>query len=307
MTDQLVDERAERVRRFTRFYTRLTGVLHEHLLESEFSLTQVRVLYELAHRQDLTAADLCRELGLDAGYASRILAGFQRRGFIEKKRSRSDARSVCLTLTRKGNDAFQPLNQASHRQVVAMLQRFPLARQEQLAQAMDQIEALFSDTSSPYLLRDPRPGDMGWVVHRHGVLYAMEYGLDASFEALVAEIVAGYVQKPDASGGQRCWIAEQDGRVVGSVFVVRHSKRVAKLRLLYVEPSARGLGIGRHLVDECIRFARQAGYTKMVLWTNSVLTGARHIYRKAGFTLVKSEPHHSFGKDLVGETWERLL
>jgi DNA-binding MarR family transcriptional regulator/GNAT superfamily N-acetyltransferase len=306
MANESIARRADRVRQFTRFYTRQAGVLHEHLLDSEFSLTQARILYELAHGQGLTAADLGRELGLDAGYLSRVLAGFQKRGFIEKKRSPTDGRSVCITLTRKGNTAFRPLDQASHRVAVAMLERLPVVQQQQLIGAMEQIEGTFSEASPSYVLRNPQAGDMGWVIHRHGALYAQEYGWNTDFEALVAQIVAGYMQKPD-SPERHGWIAEKDGKVVGSVFVVRHTRRVAKLRLLYVEPSARGLGIGNRLVDECLRFAKQAGYSKMVLWTNSILTGARHIYRKAGFTLVHEEPHHSFGKDLVGETWERAL
>lgn len=306
MACDTIAERAERMREFTRFYTQLVGVLHEYLLHSEFSLTEVRVMYELAHRQGLTAVDLCRELGLDAGYLSRILARFQKRGLVHRQRSTEDARRITLTLTAKGNAAFQPLNMASHKEVVAMLERFPEAEQRQLISAMEQIESIFSAGEPAYLLRDPRPGDMGWVVHRHGALYAQEYGWNAGFEALVARIVSDYVRHPDAQG-QRCWIAEKDGKVVGSVFVVRHTKYQAKLRLLYVEPAARGLGIGRRLVDECIRFAQAAGYRKMVLWTNSVLTSARRIYQDAGFKLVEAEPHHSFGKDLVGETWERPL
>lgn len=194
------------------------------------------------------------------------------------------------------------IDDASRNEVVAMLEQLPQAVQQQLVEAMTQIQGLLGESSSGYLLRDPQPGDMGWIVHRHGALYAQEYGWNADFEALVAEIVAKYVRGFDPRS-DRCWIAEKDGKVVGSVFVVRHDDDTAKLRLLYVEPSARGLGIGRRLVDECLRFARAAGYRKMMLWTNSVLVDARRIYEKAGFQLVEEEAHHSFGKDLIGQTW----
>lgn len=295
-------DRAESVRRFNRFYTRRIGVLQEHLLDSEFSLTEVRMLYELAHRPAITSTDLCRELGLNAGYVSRVIAGFEKKGLIVKARSQTDARVSELQLTEKGRATFAPLNDASRSEVVAMLEQLPESAQQQLVDAMGQIQGLLGELSSNYLLRDPLPGDLGWIVHRHGVLYAQEYGWNAEFEALVAEIVAKYVREFDPHS-DRCWIAEKDCRVVGSVFVVRHDDATAKLRLLYVEPSARGLGIGHRLVDECLRFARSAGYRKMMLWTNSVLVDARRIYERAGFQLVEEEAHHSFGKDLIGQTW----
>lgn len=302
----MLDDRAELVRRFNRFYTRQIGVLHEHLLGSEFSLTEVRILYELANRPSLTATDLCRELGLDAGYLSRVIAGFVRKGLIAKTRSAADARVAELRLTEQGRDTFAPLNDTSRREVQAMLARLSAPEQHQLIDAMGQIQSLLNESAPSYLLRDPQPGDMGWIVHRHGALYAQEYGWTSEFEALVAEIVAKYLREYDPKS-EHCWIAEKDGKIAGSIFVVRHDEHTAKLRLLYVEPSARGLGIGHRLVEECLRFARQAGYQKMILWTNSVLTDARRIYEKAGFELIEEEAHHSFGKDLIGQTWARHL
>ncbi len=306
MEAEQLAERAETVRRFNRFYTRQIGVLHEHLLDSEFSLTEVRILYELAHRTGLTTADLVGELGLNAGYLSRIITRFEKRGLIKKTRSKTDARASLLALTRQGRASFEPLNNASHQEVAAMLKQLSQAEQQQLVEAMHQIESLLGKRSTTYLLRDPQAGDMGWVIHRHGALYAQEYGWNADFEALVAEVVAKYIRDFDPSR-ERSWIAEKDGAVVGSVFLVQHTADVAKLRLLYVEPGARGFGIGKRLVQECIRYAKQLGYKKLILWTNSILVGARGIYQNAGFKLTEEEPHHSFGKDLVGETWELLL
>ena len=298
-----LEGRAEKVRQFNRFYTQLIGVLHEHLLESEYSLTEVRILYELAHGSALTSVDLCRMLDLNAGYVSRVISGFERKGLLTKNRSTEDARVTQLHLTDKGRQTFQPLNDASREEVMAMLRQLSEPQQEQLVQAMGQIHGLLGEPeAASYVLRDPQPGDMGWIVHRQGLLYFQEYGWNADFEALVAEIVATYVQAFDPRS-DRCWIAEKDGQVVGSVFVVRQDETTAKLRLLYVDANARGLGIGHRLVDECLRFARQAGYKKMVLWTNSILIDARRIYEKAGFQLVKEEAHHSFGKDLIGQTW----
>jgi len=297
---------AEAVRHFNRFYTRQIGLLDEHLLASEFSLTEARILYELAHRPPLTTSSLCRELGLDSGYLSRVIARFEKKGLIHKSRAPDDARASQLQLTAAGRAAFAPLNEASRNEVTAMLERLSAGGRQQLVDAMARIQGLLGEGTSGWLLRDPQPGDMGWVVHRHGALYAQEYGWNADFEALVAEIVAKYVREFDPRL-DRCWIAEKDGQVAGSVFVVRHDEETAKLRLLYVEPSARGLGIGRRLVEECLRFARNAGYRRMILWTNSVLTDARKIYEQAGFELIEEEPHHSFGKDLVGQTWSRVL
>jgi DNA-binding MarR family transcriptional regulator/GNAT superfamily N-acetyltransferase len=309
MSDHDFDRRVGDVRHFNRFWTRQIGVLGEGYLESPFSLTEVRVLYELAHREETTASELGEELGLDAGYLSRILRGFERDGLIHKRPSEADGRRRLLRLTERGREAFAPLDSRSRSEIGAMLGGMSVAGQERLVEAMRTIEGLLgvrSETVVPYLLRPHRPGDMGWVVNRHGVLYAREYGWDEHFEALVAEIVAKFIQQYDQRQ-ERCWIAERDEEIVGCVFLVRESEEIAKLRLLLVEPEARGLGIGSRLVNECIRFARQAGYLKITLWTNDVLNSARRIYEGMGFQLVHQEPHHSFGHDLVGQTWELML
>jgi len=302
-------QRVDAVRSFNRFYTKQIGVLHEGLLGSPFSLTEVRVLYELANRSQPTAAELGRDLGLDPGYLSRILQNFARRGLVAKTRSAVDGRQSLLSLTARGRKAFAPLNARSHDEVAAMLARLSAAEQHRLIGAMRTIQTLLGDRSEPrvpYLLRSHRPGDMGWIIHRHGTLYAEEYRWDETFEALVAEIAAKFIRTFDPKR-EHCWIAEREGEIVGSVFLVRKSPTVGQLRLMYVEPKVRGLGIGSRLVEECLRFARQVGYRKVVLWTNSVLVAARHIYEKAGFRLIHSEPHRSFGHDLVGETWELTL
>jgi DNA-binding MarR family transcriptional regulator/GNAT superfamily N-acetyltransferase len=298
------------VRRFNRFYTQQIGVLQEGLLASEFSLTEARVLYELAQRAGqsggLSAAQLARELALDPGYLSRILAEFTRRGLLAKRPSDADG---LLSLTATGRAAFAPLDAGARQQVGAMLARLPAPAQRRLIAAMGAIERLLGDTGpvrEPYLLRPHQPGDIGWVIHRHGVLYAEEYGWDERFEALVAEIAGKFITDFDAKR-ERCWIAERDGAIVGSVFLVRQSDEVAKLRLLLVEPAARGLGIGRRLVDECIGFARRVGYRRITLWTNDILVAARRIYQVAGFALVAEERHCSFGHDLVAQTWELAL
>ncbi len=307
----------ESVRRFNRFYTQKIGVLEEGLLHSPFSLAQVRVLYELAHRDQPTAAELAKDLGLDAGYLSRTLSDFEKRGLIEKKASEADGRQSLLLLTEQGLQAFAPLNERAQQEIGLLLKTLSAPEQSRLINAMHTISGLLGVRSelqsepqpkskTPYILRPHQPGDMGWVVHRHGVLYAQEYGWDERFEALVAGIVAEFVQHYD-SKRERCWVAEKDGEIVGSVFLVKQSKTVAKLRLLLVEPSARGLGIGARLVSECVRFARQAGYRKITLWTQSVLHAARHIYKKAGFRLARKERHNTFGYDLTGETWELEL
>jgi DNA-binding MarR family transcriptional regulator/N-acetylglutamate synthase-like GNAT family acetyltransferase len=309
MNEDNLSRRAEAVRRFNRFYTRQIGVLQEGLLRSPFSLTEARVIYELAHHETTTATELGDELGLDAGYLSRILAEFKRRGLIDKKPSRKDGRQSLLWLTDEGQQAFAILNARSQHEIERMLTELPANDQHRLLQAMHTIEKLLAappEHSLPYLLRPHQPGDMGWVVYRHGVLYAEEYDWDEQFEALVAEIVANFIQNYDAKR-ERCWIAEMDGEIVGSVFLVKKSEEIAKLRLLLVEPKARGMGIGVRLVEECLRFARRVGYKKVTLWTNSVLSAARHIYEKAGFRLVEQDVHHSFGHDLVGETWELEL
>ncbi len=310
MSGAAAEQRVEAVRRFNRFYTRQIGLLHEGLLQSPFSLTEARVLYELARRPGVTASALAADLGLDAGYLSRILRGFGARGLITRTRSEADGRQSHLCLSERGGAAFAPLDEASRREVGALLGRLSEPQQSGLLGAMRTIEQALGAAAAPgtddLLLRPHRPGDMGWVVHRHGALYAGEYGWDERFEALVAEIVAQFVQHHQPAR-ERCWIAERAGETVGSVLLVEQSAEVAKLRLLLVEPKARGLGIGARLVEECERFARAAGYRKIVLWTNSILYAARHIYRKAGYRLVREEPHHSFGHDLVGETWELEL
>jgi DNA-binding MarR family transcriptional regulator/N-acetylglutamate synthase-like GNAT family acetyltransferase len=302
--------RIQAIRRFNRFYTRQIGVLQEGLLNSPYSLTEVRVLYELAHHEGVTASTLCHELSLDSGYLSRVLAKFEKCGWIRRRASPTDARQSLLALTGKGRAGFAPLDERSNGQVQEMLERISPAAQDELVRAMQTVERILApvqEARQPYLLRAHQPGDMGWVVYRHGVLYAQEYHYDERFEALVAEIVAEFVQKFDAKR-ERCWIAERDGERLGSVFLVRQSATVSKLRLLLVEPSARGLGIGKRLVQECVRFAQQVGYKKMILWTQSELKAARGIYQQAGFRLVKQEPHESWSRtNLVAETWELKL
>jgi DNA-binding MarR family transcriptional regulator/GNAT superfamily N-acetyltransferase len=303
------DPRVDVVRRFNRFYTRRIGALRAGLLDSPFSLTEARLLYELAHRDRPTAAELARDLGVDAGYLSRMLRGLERRRLISRERSRADARQSLLGLTAEGRRTFATLDTRSSAEVHAMLGRLSDAGQRRLVGAMRDVERLLDAAprpQAPYLLRPHRPGDMGWVVHRHGALYAQEYGWDERFEALVAKIVARFIERFDPKR-ERCWMAERDGEIVGSVFLVSKSPTVAQLRMLYVEPHARGLGIGKRLVDECERFAREQGYRRIVLWTNSILHAAGHIYEAAGYRLVAEKPHHSFGHRLVGQTWELKL
>jgi DNA-binding MarR family transcriptional regulator/N-acetylglutamate synthase-like GNAT family acetyltransferase len=303
------DRRVASVRRFNRFYTRQIGVLEEHLSRSPFSLAQARVLYEVAQRRDIAASELAAKLGLDAGYLSRILVGFERRGLVTRRRSRADARRAQLGLTARGRAAFAELDQAARRDVSAMLAELPDPAQERLVAAMRTVEALLAGRPTarrPYVLREPRPGDLGWVVERHGALYAAEYGWGVRFEALVAEIAARFARH-QGRARERCWIAVRDGARVGCVFLVKKTPSVAQLRLLLVEPSARGLGLGRRLVDECSRFARRAGYRKIVLWTNSVLHAARRIYQAAGYRMVKKERHVDLGTDPAFEVWELRL
>ena len=303
------NQRVGAVRRFNRFWTRQIGVLREGYLESPFSLTEVRVLYELARSEETTASELGKELGLDAGYLSRLLRGFEGRGLISKKPSETDGRRSLLRLTEGGQEAFAPLDARSREDVGAMLEALSAAEQDRLVGAMRTIEELLGaqpEPKVPYLLRPHEAGDMGWVVHRHGILYAREYGWDERFEALVARIVADFVDNFDPAK-ERCWIAESDCAILGCVFVVKESDTVAKLRLLLVEPEARGLGLGTRLVEECVRFARSRRYEKLTLWTNSVLDIARRIYEEKGFEIVEEEEHHSFGKDLIGQNWELKL
>ena len=305
----VLETRIDAVRRFNRFFTRRIGVLREGLLHSPYSLTEARVLFEIAHRDELTASDLWRELGLDPGYLSRILGRLEQSGLIGKARSETDGRRRLLSLTPEGKDAFSLLDNRSREEVAEMLGDLSEGDQRRLLEAMRTIESILDKGfkfSEPFLLRQHEPGDMGWVVHRHGVLYAREYGWDERFEGLVAQIVADFINGYDPAR-ERCWIAELNGERVGCVFVVKGGDTVAKLRLLLVEPGARGLGLGTRLVEECIRFARRSGYKTLTLWTNSVLDAARHIYQEQGFELVEEEAHHSFGRDLVGESWELAL
>jgi DNA-binding MarR family transcriptional regulator/N-acetylglutamate synthase-like GNAT family acetyltransferase len=313
-TDAGCAQRIAAVRRFNRFYTQRIGVLREHLLESPFSLTGVRVLFELAHwpasGDPPTAAVLAARLALDEGYLSRILRGFEQRGLVRKQRAAADGRRKSLALTARGGREFARLDSRSRQEVSALLAQLSVAQQAQLVGAMRTVSGLLGVAPdrdpAPTILRAPRPGDMGWVVHRHGLLYAREYGYDERFEALVADIVARFVER-FAPAHERCWIAERREEIVGSVFLVRNTKAVAKLRLLLVEPQARGQGIGRLLIDECVRFARAAGYRKLTLWTQSELDAARHLYARAGFRRVGEQAHESFGKQLVAETWELAL
>lgn len=299
-----VDPEIGAIRAFNRFYTRKIGVV-DGMASSPFSLAEARVLYELAHGDRVTATDIRKVLGLDAGYLSRILGEFERRGLLTRAQSKSDERRKFLTLTRKGREVFTPLNERSNRQAARMLENLSAGERVRLIDALHIIQTLLGDRQpqTPYLLRQHQPGDMGWVVERQGILYVREYGWDETYEALAAEIVAQFIRNYDPSH-ERCWIAERDGHRVGAVFVVKASEEAAKLRLLHVEPEARGLGIGKRLVQECVRFARQAGYKKMTLWTQSILIAARQIYAETGFQLLREEKHHSFGMDLTAETWE---
>ncbi len=294
------------VRAFNRFYTRKLGVLDQHLGKSPFSLSEARVLYELAHRDDLTAKEIGIELGLDPGYLSRIVQNFDDNGLITRKPLPADRRQVRLSLTAKGRQVFAKLNLGSQNEVAAMLAVLSPGDARRLTGAMATIEDLLEPRPgerSSFLLRSYRVGDMGWVISRQAVAYAEEYGWDISYEALVAEICAQFIKNYDAAR-EHCWIAEVGGEPVGSVFLVKGTDEVAKLRLLLVERQARGLGVGRALVEQCVRSAREKGYRKMTLWTQSILLAARGIYQSAGFRRVAEEKHHSFGVDLVGETWE---
>jgi DNA-binding MarR family transcriptional regulator/GNAT superfamily N-acetyltransferase len=309
MSGNTVMQRVAEVRRFNRFYTRQIGVLNEGWLESPFSLTEVRVLFELNHRRRATATELALALGLDPGYLSRMLRRFAKGGLITRSPSRQDARRTFLALTARGRESFAALDDRSNAEVRELLGRLGAPQQSRLLAGMRSIESLLGsapDAGAPFTLRAPKTGDLGWITHRHGVLYAEEYGWDMAFEALVGEIVSQFVLKQDPAR-ERCWVAERGGEVAGSIFCVRKTDRVAKLRLLYVEPWARGHGIGGALVKACIAFAKGAGYRTLTLWTNDVLHAARKIYQAEGFRLVKEERHHSFGKDLVGQHWDLKL
>jgi len=297
------------VRRFNRLYTRRIGVLQDGFLDTPYSLAECRVIYELAQRDKSTATEVAAALGLDHGYLSRILRGFSERGLVVRTASPTDRRQSLLSLTAKGRLAFGKLDQRSQDDVAAMLARLSATDQARVVAAMRTIEGLLAEApaaDAPYILRPPRPGDMGWIVAQHGLVYGGEYGWDDRLEALTAEIVAAFVRDFDPKR-ERCWIAERDGENVGSVFIVKDSDEVARLRLLLVERKARGLGIGARLVDEAVRFSRDTGYRKVTLWTHSVLIAARRIYERAGFKLVASKTHQEFGKELTGETWDLQL
>lgn len=308
LADQL-QEKVEAVRRFDRFYTNRLGLLKPGYLKTQFPLTQARVIYELAQRDDLTASALIRTLEIDAGYLCRILSAFEQDGYIQKSPSKTDSRHRILKLTAKGRRAFSVLNERSNQRTATALQGLAPDGQQRLLQAMQTIESLLSAQPKPatsYLLRPHRPGDIGWIIHRHGELYAEEYGWDETFEALVADILARFIQHHDPK--REClWIAELDRERVGSIMVVDAGDNVAQLRILLVEPKARGRGIGKRLIDECLDFSKRAGYGKIKLWMQSILVEARRLYDNAGFTLVEEKPHHSFGHDLIAQVLELPL
>ncbi len=307
MKTPVLAERIDAVRSFNRFYTGLIGVVREGLLDTSYSLTEARVLFELGRRETYDVGGLRTLLDLDAGYLSRILSRFEADGLVVRERDSGDARRQVVGLTEQGREVHRELGARSDRQIGGILEKLPDDDQRRLVGAMETIEGLLGDgpRAPAYVLRPPVAGDFGWVVQRHGILYAAEYAWDVAFEALVARIVADYVDR--RSTGDAAWIAEVGGEPAGCVFCVRKSDKVAQLRLLLVEPGARGLGIGARLVEECVGFARRAGYAELVLWTNDVLTSARRIYERAGFELVEEAPHHSFGQDLVEQTWHLVL
>jgi DNA-binding MarR family transcriptional regulator/GNAT superfamily N-acetyltransferase len=298
----------EAVRAFNRFYTRKLGLLQQGLLDSSYSLTEVRILYELGHRQDLTATDLIELLGIDPGYLSRLLRNFAKGGLVGRRRSSGDGRRTLLRLTARGRRVFSDLDERQSAAIARLLGDVPPVAHESLVASLKNVERVLSpDKKGGELnLRAPRAGDMGWVMSLHGDLYYREYGWDHRFEALVGEIIVSFMRSFD-SARERAWIAELDGERVGSIFLVRDTDTVAKLRLLLVSPGARGLGVGKRLVDECIAFARQAEYRKLTLWTQSVLAAARHIYERQGFQLVKEETHDTFGSEVTGQYWELAL
>ncbi len=299
-------EQVERFRSFNRFHTRLVGALDEHLLDSPYTLTEARVLFELGRGAPLEIRELRARSGLDAGYLSRILAAFEDRGLVSRRRAAADARAVVVSLTTAGRAAYRELDRASAAENATLLARLSPSDRERLLRAADEIEALLEERAGEVRIRLAGSGDFGWLVERHGVLYAEEYGWDVTFEGLVAEIAGAFARAHDP-GCERAWIAELDGRRAGCILCVREDDATAKLRVLLVEPWARGHGIGSRLVAECLAFARSAGYRRVVLWTNDVLADARRIYERAGFTLVAEGSHRAFGHDLVEQTWSLEL
>jgi DNA-binding MarR family transcriptional regulator/GNAT superfamily N-acetyltransferase len=306
-----VQSQIDSIRRFNRFYTRIIGTLEEGFLHTEFPLPEARVLYEVAQRRQITPSEIAAILMLDLGYVSRILGSLSDRRLITRKPSPNDGRQSLLSLTRSGEKAAANLSSRADEQVHEMISPFTSDERKRLVDAMNTVESLLADARShlsrPWVLRPHRPGDMGWVIERHGVLYSQEYGWDERFEALVARITADFIDHLDPIREQ-CWIADGDGGRLGCVFLVKdtstHDDTTARLRLLLVEPSARGLGLGRALVQQCTTFARRVGYRRITLWTNSVLDTARQIYQREGYRLISEKPHHSFGKDLVGQNWQ---
>lgn len=303
----------EKVRSFNRFHTLLVGALNEGMLDSDFPLAQARIIFELAQSRDLAAADLAQTLSIDRGYLSRMIAVLNKRGLLNKTPDSKNKKRLVLSLSTQGEAVFADLNKASVHEIRALIAPLSEKEREILVESMQKVSQLLSGQSKEqnykpqnYKLRDPKPGDLAWIAHRHAALYWGEYQLDWTFEALVCGIVSDFVNNFDAQA-ERCWVAELNEKIVGSVFIVRHDASTAKLRLLYVEEDARGLGLGRKLVDESIKFSRQKGYQKLVLWTNSVLTTAVHIYKAKGFKLIEEEPYHRFGQDLIGQTWELTL
>ena len=301
-------DHAGAVRDFNRFYTTRIGALGDSYVDSGFSLTEVRVLYELAHREDPAASEIAEALSLDPGYLSRTLASFRKRGLVTARPDASDRRHSRLRLTAAGRRAFAPLDRRAREAVVGLLEPLGVGERTRIVEAMSAIRRTLDrgEVAESFTLRRHRPGDIGWIVHRHGALYAEEYGYDERFEALVAEIVARFVQKLDPKR-ERCWIAERDGQIIGTIFVVAKSKTTAQLRLLLVEPSARGLGLGSRLVNEVVKFSRHAGYKRIDLWTQSELAAARHLYEAAGFKRVSTEKHRMFGKPTIAEFWRLEL
>jgi len=309
MAENKLHEGVAVFRRFNRFYTKQIGLLTQGFLKTRFPLTQARILYELAQHEQSTPSDIISEINIDPGYLSRILSNFEKKGLLRKVRSKSDSRQRILKLTAQGKKSFAVLNERSSKEAEALLLSLSEEDLNRLLHAMQTIENILGTKPKPltsYLLRPHEPGDIGWITHRHGVVYSEEYGFDETFEALVAEILVKFIRKHDPKR-EYIWIAEQDGERIGSVMIVDAGDQVAQLRLLLVEPKARGKGIGKRLINECINFSRRNRYRKIKLWTQSNLLEARHLYAKAGFELVEESPHKSFGHYLIAEFWELQL
>lgn len=308
MIPAATSDRVESVRSFNRFYTDVLGILREGLVHTPYSLTEARLLWEIAQCGTAEVGQLRKSMNIDAGYLSRILNRFEGDGLVTRERSPEDGRRIVISLTKAGQEAFDLVNGRSGRQIAELLGTLTEEQQRKLLHAMQTIRNILEQTTPPeaYILRPLRPGDLGWVVHRHGVVYSQEYGFDQTFEALVAKIAGEFILQHDPDREQ-AWIAEVDGRPAGSIFCAKKDDDTAQLRLLLVEPSARGLGIGSRLVEECVRFARRAGYQSIMLWTNNLLVDARRVYERAGFQLVREEPRRSFGRDMIEQYWLQAL